>query len=43
MEEIQNLSKQIDFNNTIYHFKGECAPKRIIGFKVPLGFYKNIK
>ena len=28
MEEIRNLSKQIDFNNLIYYFKGESAPKK---------------
>ena len=27
MEEIQNLSKQIDFDNLIYYFKGESASK----------------
>ena len=43
MEEIQNLSKQIDFNNLIYYFKGESVPKKSLGFKGPLGFYKNIK
>ena len=42
-DEIQNLSKQIDFNNLTYYFKGESAPKNVIGFKGPLDFYKNIK
>ena len=42
-DEIQNLSKQIDFNNLTYYFKGESAPKNVIGFKGPLGFYKYIK
>ena len=41
--EIQNLSKQINFNNLIYNFKGKNGPKSFIGFKGPLGFYKNIK
>ena len=39
----QNLSKQIDFNNLTYYFKGESAPKNFIDFKGPLDFYKNIK
>ena len=43
IHEIQNLSKQIDFNNIIYYFKGESAPKNFIGLKGPLAFYKNIK
>ena len=43
MEEIQNLSTQIDFNNFIYYFNGKKAPKKFIGFKGSLGFYKNIK
>ena len=41
MGEIQNLSKQINFNNLIYHFKGESDPKNFIGFKGPLAFYKK--
>ena len=40
---IQNLSKQIDFNNLIYYFKSKNDTENFIGFKVPLGFYKNIK
>ena len=43
IEEIQDLSKQIDFNNLTYHFQGNTASKTFIGFKGPLGFYKNIK
>ena len=27
----------------IYHYKGETSPKNVIGFKGPLGFYKNVK
>ena len=38
MEEIQDLRKQIDFNNLIFNYKGKSAPKIV----VPLGFYKNI-
>ena len=43
MEEIQDLSKQIDFNNLTYHYKGKTAPKLFIASKGLLGFYKNIK
>ena len=43
MEEIQDLSKQIDFNNLTYHYKGKTAPKIFIASKGLLGFYKNIK
>ena len=42
MEEIHGLSKQIDFNNLTYRYKGNTAPKTFIGFKGLLGFYKNI-
>ena len=27
MEEIKNLSKQIDFHNLTYHYKSESTPK----------------
>ena len=40
---ILNLSKIIDCNNLTYYFKGESAPKSFIGFKGPVGLYKNIK
>ena len=43
MEEIQDLSKQIDFNNLTYCYKGNTAPKTFIGFKGPLVVYENIK
>ena len=43
MEKLQDLSKQIDFNNLTYRYKGNTAPKTIIGFKGQLGFYRNIK
>ena len=43
MVEIQNLSKQIHINYLISCFKDESAPKIIVGFKGPLGFYKTIK
>ena len=42
MNEIQNLSEQIDFDNLTYYFKGKSAPKGFIGFKGPLDFYKHI-
>ena len=38
-DEIQNLSKQNDFNNLTYYFKDKSTPKNIIGFKGPHGFY----
>ena len=43
MEEIRDLSKQIDFNNLIYHYKSETVPKNVLSFKGLLIFYKNIK
>ena len=43
MEEMQDLSKQADFNNLTYHYRGNTASKTFIGFKGLLGFYKNIK
>ena len=43
MEELQYLSKQIDFNNLTYKYKGKTASKYFIAFKGLLGFYKNIK
>ena len=43
MEEIVDLSKEIDFNNLISHYQGNTAPKTFIGFKGALRFFKNIK
>ena len=47
MGEIQNLSKQIDFNDLINCFKGESVPNKFVGFyknvNVYKSFYKNIK
>ena len=43
MEEIQNLSKQIDFNDLTYCYEGNTVPKTFIGFKGPLDFYENKK
>ena len=42
MGEIQNLSKQIDFNNLIYYFKAESGLKVFISFKGPVTFYENL-
>ena len=43
IEEIQDLSKQIDFNNSTCRYKGNTSLKTFIGFKSPLGFSKSIK
>ena len=43
IDEIQILSKQIDFDNLNYYFKGERGPKIFIGCKGPLNFYKTLK
>ena len=43
MEEMQDLRKQIDFNNLTYRYKDNTAPKNFIGFKGPLRFYRSIK
>ena len=43
IDEIQTLSKQIDFNNLVYYFNGESRSKNFISFRGPLNFYKNIK
>ena len=43
MEEIPNLSKQTDFNNLAYRYKGNNDPKTFIGFKGRLGFYKTLE
>ena len=32
MEEVQDLSKQIDFNKLTYHYKGKTAPKKFYSF-----------
>ena len=41
-KEIQDLSKQFNFNNLTYHFKDDSAQKKFIGFKGLLVIYKNI-
>ena len=43
MKERQDLSKQIDFNNSTYHYKTKNVPKNFIGFKGPLIFYRRKK
>ena len=43
MEDIQDLSKQIGFNNLAYHYKGKNVRNNFIGFKSPLRFYRSIK
>ena len=43
MKEIQDLSREIDFNKLIYHYKSKTSPKHFLSFKDPLKFYKNIK
>ena len=43
MDGIQKLSDQIDFNNSIYYFKGKITSKHFIGFKVPSILYNNTK
>ena len=44
MGEIYNMSKQIDFNNLIYHFKsGNLNAIKFIDFRGLLHIYENIK
>ena len=43
MKLIQDLSKQINFNNLTCHYKGTTAPKKFVAFKSPLGIYENAK
>ena len=43
IDEIKDLSRQIDFNNLIYYFKSkDVSPIKFIGFKAPLYLYRNI-
>ena len=43
MDEIQNLSKQISFNISIYYFKSKSSsPINFINLKGPTRFYENI-
>ena len=42
--EIYNISREIDFNNLTYHFKGSnTAPIIIIDFRGPMYIYNEIK
>ena len=43
LKEIHNLSKQLDFNNLTYHYKGKIPSKRFITFKRPLNFYNTVR
>ena len=42
MGEIENVSKQIDFNNLTYYFNGEGDWKGLINVKRPLAVSKNV-
>ena len=43
MREMQNLSKQINFNNLIHNFKGNNNPiKKLCALIRKLDWYKNI-
>ena len=39
MNEIQRISREIDFNNLTYHCKGSTSPINFITFKVSFGFF----
>ena len=39
IEKIQDLSKQIDFNNLTYRYNVNNDPKTFIGYKYPPGFH----
>ena len=43
MEEMQDLSKQIYFDNSTYHCKVKNGPRNFTVFKGPLSFYRSIK
>ena len=43
MKKIQDLSKQVDFNNLTYHYKAKILSKNYIAFKGPLNFYNTIR
>ena len=43
MEEIQDLSKQINVNNLSYHYIDKNDLKKLIGFKGLLNFNRSIK
>ena len=41
-KKIQDLNKQIDFNNLTY-YKGKNNPQNFISFDGPLGFYRSTR
>ena len=43
MEEIQDLCKQVDFNDLTYYYKGKNDPNNFVGFKALLNLYRSIK
>ena len=43
IEEMQDLSKKIDFDNLTYCYKANNNPKTFIDYKGPLDSYTNIK
>ena len=43
IDEIQDLSKHIDFDKLVYFFKGESGQQNADSFKSPLACYRNIK
>ena len=43
INEIQDLSKQIGFDDSVYDFKGDSGTKIFISFKGLLAFYRNIR
>ena len=43
MKEIEDLSKQIDTNSLIYHYKGKIPSKDFIVFEGPQNFYNGIR
>ena len=38
----KNVSKQIDFNNLVYHFKAKKGPGKFTSFRDLLNFFKDI-
>ena len=44
INEVQEISKKIDFNNLTYYFKTSgISPINFIKFKGPFGFFNEIK
>ena len=42
MGEMQNLSRQINFNNLIYYRSKTSSPMNFIGFRGPLNLHNTI-